>query len=525
MIKLVPIGDVKASEYNPRKNDEKRLALTEMSLRKLGFLLPIYADTSGEILSGHQRHFVATRMGFTRVPVQYVNNLNLNERKTVNILFNRATNDLQKQDTCDKIKSRLYNMDIQGMCEALPDIEPDSEASFPCVYAIRRVDTVSLAKKNHRNFDSHIAALAKTLERSVGSAMPIVIGQEMNVINGIGRLQTAVEADRKFIQCVQVTQAQEEFSSAMLNLLSMDFSMESSYADVLRYNSFMRERNTRETDADGNCALGDGFFKGLFPKNNGRDFFKLEGEVLEAWKGKYGDKIVDFGAGKLNNTRTLRNAGVYVSAFEPYFVTSGDEIHKEKSLEIANRFLDEVESGVQYTSVFISSVFNSVPFMADRIKIAHIAAALCVPGGRVVCWCQSNESQQFVITKKHSVTNNARLTFDLDYEPNTVLGDISKHPKVQKGHTSGEMQDIFQRSFKSIDRLEMIGKFWYLEATKPKVDLEKLGEALDFEFNLPYPDGTTMGLSERARQVFEKRLGVTIPRKEETEHGESGEQS
>lgn len=73
MIKLVPITDVKASEYNPRKNDEKRLTLTEMSLRKLGFLLPIYADTSGEILSGHQRHLVATRMGFTRIPVQYVN--------------------------------------------------------------------------------------------------------------------------------------------------------------------------------------------------------------------------------------------------------------------------------------------------------------------------------------------------------------------------------------------------------------------------------------------------------------------
>ena len=86
MIKLVPITDVKASEYNPRKNDEKRLALTEMSLRKLGFLLPIYADTSGEILSGHQRHLVATRMGFTRIPVQYVNNMDLNERKSMRSL-------------------------------------------------------------------------------------------------------------------------------------------------------------------------------------------------------------------------------------------------------------------------------------------------------------------------------------------------------------------------------------------------------------------------------------------------------
>ena len=36
MIKLVPIDAVRASGYNPRRNDEKRLALTEMSLRKLG---------------------------------------------------------------------------------------------------------------------------------------------------------------------------------------------------------------------------------------------------------------------------------------------------------------------------------------------------------------------------------------------------------------------------------------------------------------------------------------------------------
>lgn len=87
MVKLVPIGDVRASEYNPRKNDEKRLALTEMSLRKLGFLLPIYADKDGEILSGHQRHLVAERMGFDKIPVQYVDQEDLNSRKTLNVLL------------------------------------------------------------------------------------------------------------------------------------------------------------------------------------------------------------------------------------------------------------------------------------------------------------------------------------------------------------------------------------------------------------------------------------------------------
>lgn len=72
MIKLVPIDAVKASEYNPRRNDEKRLALAELSLRKLGFLLPIYADEHGEILSGHQRQLVARRIGFPEIPVEYV---------------------------------------------------------------------------------------------------------------------------------------------------------------------------------------------------------------------------------------------------------------------------------------------------------------------------------------------------------------------------------------------------------------------------------------------------------------------
>ena len=523
MAKLVPIDAVRASEYNPRKNDEKRLALTEMSLRKLGFLLPIYADIDGEILSGHQRHLVATRMGFKQIPVQYVNQTDLNERKTLNVLFNRATNDLQKQDTCDKIKARLYSMDIQAMADALPDIEPGSPQSFPCINSIKRIDTVQLAKKNHRNFDSHMKSLAKGLEHKTKSTMPIVIGEDMNVINGIGRLQVAVEAKRKFVQCVSVAKEQEQFAQAMLNLLSMDFSMESSYADVLRYNSFMRERNTRETDLEGNCAFGDGFFKGLFPNNNGRDFFKLEGDVLKAWTQKYGNKIVDFGAGKLNNTRTLRNAGVFVSAMEPYFVTTGDVIHKEKSLEIAERFLEEVASGVEYTSVFISSVFNSVPFMEDRKKIAWIAAALASPKGQVVCWCQSNEAHQFVATKKKSVINEARLTFDLDYEPNTILGDITKHPKVQKGHLEEEMLAIFKPCFRNIKRLEMISKFWYLEADGAIVDPEKLAEALDFEFELPYPDGTTMGLSQKARAAFEKRLGIKLPEKGGDEDAENGE--
>ena len=71
---------------------------------------------------------------------------------------------------------------------------------------------MKLAKQNHRAFDTHIKQLAKSLERRIGSAMPIVIGEAGNIINGIGRLQVAVEAKRKVIACVKVSAEQEAFA-------------------------------------------------------------------------------------------------------------------------------------------------------------------------------------------------------------------------------------------------------------------------------------------------------------------------
>ena len=129
----------------------------------------------------------------------------------------------------------------------------------------------------------------------------------------------------------------------------------------------------------------------------------------------------------------------------------------------------------------------------------------------VICWCQSDKAPQFVNTKKKNMSAEKFLTFDLDYEPNTILGELSRHPKVQKGHTEAEMREIFTPCFGKITRLELINKFWYLEAKSPKVDPAALAAALDFEFELPYPDGTKMGLSARAREAFEHRLGIKLP--------------
>ena len=120
-ITLEPIDAVRPSTYNPRSAVPERLDLIELSLRKLGFIAPIFADSDGEILSGHQRHLVASSMGATHVPVFRTKALDLDQRKALNIVFNRATNDFDFHHTPGKVTSELLSLDFQALADVIPE--------------------------------------------------------------------------------------------------------------------------------------------------------------------------------------------------------------------------------------------------------------------------------------------------------------------------------------------------------------------------------------------------------------------
>ena len=55
------------------------------------------------------------------------------------------------------------------------------------------------------------------------------------------------------------------------------------------------------------------------------------------------------------------------------------------------------------------------------------------------------------------------------------------------------------------------GNVFYFRLNAPKrVNPKVLRAALEFEFDLPYADGTRMGLVDMALQAFSKRLGVKL---------------
>ncbi len=502
-IQLVPIDSVRPSTYNPRIAGKRRLEILSLSLRKMGFVLPLFADDTGEIISGHQRHLVASEMGVKELPVVFAGEMVIADRKAMNIAFNRGTNDMAADDTPKNITEALSRIDLQKLADALPDLDVESDEFFRCLHP-ETVELRILTKKNKGRWVHYARNMASTLAKR-GIEMPIVCTPDNRVVNGIGRLQFYAERGREDVEVIYITEAEQAFASAMLNLLSMDFDIHNRYEDLLRYNSFRRARRVRS-------EMGQGFIFKIH-RGTSKTFDVQHPDSAEKWKRTYGTSVVDFGAGHLHETDLLRSIDVRVAAFEPFRITDADEIDKRASIDLTERFLDDVEAGTNYSSVFISSVLNSVPFLRDREHIACIAAALCGPSTRLHALATSQVHENWLNVRGRSSLSERRVqerTFALEYETGITLGDFASKPKVQKYHTQKEFYELFKPYFGTVSVGEGNTNIQATCADPLPIDGPRLRQAIEFEFDLPYPDGSKMELVERALVAFTNRLSLEL---------------
>lgn len=511
---LVDVDKLRPSAYNPRKADIERLNLVALSLRKFGWLLPIYADKNGEILSGHQRHMMAKELGAKKVPVVFTKELPIERRMGINVLYNRATNDLRKNQSSSDLKQMLLDADrLIEEVTSLPDIDINSDAWYPIMRA-KPQSVLRLITKNDRWTEQHGIMMASQLKKNGLPIMPVVVNEEMKVVNGIARLTFAAQNKIDFIDTVQVPKELTEHAAAFLNLLSMDFNLEDRYADLLRHNSF-RRKNQRTTILT--PTFLEDFLKHFISSGNRNGAFQIDNpKHVELWKKYYGQHVIDFGAGLCDKTEILNGMGVDAVAFEPFFLADDAEtIDTDGARRLCSHFLERVADGTEWSSIFIASVLNSVPFYEDRVHIMTIIAALCGENTRVHSCAISTDSDRWHnhaqgdIKKGHDTASGG---FPLSYEPRVILSDISLKPKVQKYHTPTEFKELFLTRFKQCDVMPTAKNGLILAVAKgPKrVDPALLSAALEFEFNLPHPNGKRLDLVDEAKAAFSKKLGIKL---------------
>lgn len=478
---------------NPRQRNCERFDLVMLSLRKFGFLLPLYSRSDRLLLSGHQRCEAAARLGLS-IPV-HVLSKNVRDTAGLNLTFNRATNDFALTDV---EHDQLDAGTLRSILEAMPD----ADDLFPCLNA-QPMELAPLLAANIGQFNRYACNAARQLGEH-GVKMPIIVDEDGTVLNGIGRLQYASERGEASISSVIVSRDKGDAIRRVMNGLSMDFRLNDGFKDVLRTNAFRRARQRRK-------ALGSGY---LFPlienrKERCKDFSITAN--AERLKAAFGPRILDFGCGHGDEARMLRKIGIGVTTFEPFRSTGGPPSRKHGRYS-ASGFLRAVQDGQRFTSILLSSVLNSVPFDADRRHILTICAALCEPETVLFAAARSRHDPNWVEASQgiglgKTAARSARFVL-LD-EPGMSVSELNANPKVQRYFQPSEFHGLFEDFFEEVTIGLHINNVTATCRHPRPIDLERLRQALVFEFDLPYPEGR-MGFAEKALAAFSKRLGVSL---------------
>jgi len=90
---LIKITDLIPSEYNPRKWSKDQVEQLKESINRFGIVDPIIANSADDrrniVIGGHFRLEVAKQLGYTEIPVVYVNIPEVEREKELNLRLNK----------------------------------------------------------------------------------------------------------------------------------------------------------------------------------------------------------------------------------------------------------------------------------------------------------------------------------------------------------------------------------------------------------------------------------------------------
>jgi ParB-like chromosome segregation protein Spo0J len=495
-VERVDINDVYPDETNPRKPDPARLHLLRLSLSKMGFMLPLYTTKDGMLLSGHQRQTVSKELGFDSLPVVEID-LPEKDIRGINVIFNRATNDFGAFDTGRVVKERLTLSDIIDTAEEYPDLDMDD---WP-VWGTTERSIKGLAKSIADRYDKKAVVVANNLLRK-GMRIPIVVTESGAVVNGVHRLFSARESGIDKWPVIEVPDAYAELAEHFLNYLSMDYHVDDEFADMLRYSAYRRPQNNRGSVPKSYRFWGNGERTLPDKDSYSKDYWR-------AFRDIHGRSLLDFGAGLCKVAPFLNDRGFDCADFEPYRINpqgAKGVPDPTYSKEKANEFLDRVGDVEQpFDSIFLASVLNSIPFPRDRMCVLAIVHSLCSYATTVYGTCRDISDFHY----EYAGIRQANY-FVFDSEPGVRLGDSIANPKIQKFHSMDEAKGLFCHFWNRIDTWPGGNVFYFRLGAPRRVNTKVLTEALEFEFDLPYNDGTRMGLVDKAKMMFGRRLGVKL---------------
>jgi ParB-like nuclease domain len=492
-----PIGTLSRDPDNPRKSDPARMGLLRLSLKKLGFIQPVFITPTGMLLSGHQRTTVAQELGFKTVPAIAVD-MAEKDIRGANVLFNRATNDFTAFDTGSKASGMLDIDTVLAEAEALADFEGEHWFAIDC----KNESLSAIASGQAERYDKKATNLALSVLK-MGIRIPIVVSESGQIVNGIHRLFAALEANEKSWPIIRIPEQHAKVALNFLNYLSMDFHVDGDFEKLLRFSAYRRPQNNRGAVPKAMRFWGNGERTLPDKDSYSTDYWRQFRDI-------HGITQLDFGSGLSKAAPYLRTKGIDAYDFEPFRIdpdAASGVPSPSYSRQQARRFLAAVaDPKLKFDSIFLCSVLNSVPFVTDRMCVLAIVHALSSRATTVYGTCRDISDYNY----EYGGIRNANY-FTFDSEPGVRIGDVMRNPKLQKFHTQDEAKAMFSHFWKSVEFWPGGNVFYFRLKAPIGFNPTVVAKALELEFDLPFSDGSTMGLVAEAKAAFSRRLMTEIP--------------
>jgi len=440
----IKIQDIKPADYNPRKITDTQFEILKKSLQEIGFVVPILVNKANNtIIAGHQRTKAATAIGIKEVPFIYVKNLGIGDE----IKFNQIHNAID-------------------------------------------VSAKNNAKINTGNFPKEQFLEIENVNFKIGATNAPVLKEICKLCTKYGNVLSCVICRGEVLLGNDYVKACQ-----LLGIKVNSYICDDEKYDIIinyfskQYGSYNYNNIKRQTYVQGLAQMHRNVEKNKDIKKQNKSSL-YEHFVLPYLQSSGKRQILDFGCGKGAYINFLKTKG-YKAVGVEFYNNNGSAINATLGNQQIDELIEYLKTNKKFDVVVCDSVLNSV----DSIE-AETAVITCL---NLFC----NETLFISGIPIDAVLQKTQIKKDVGTRLNYLkfLDENNFTAIYRKGQWYfqhyNDMQSITEKLEKLGFKIEKIS--WQKYGTSFQIQCKKVKEltkeqyiqGINFEFNLPLPNGKT----------------------------------
>ncbi len=460
----IDLSKIKPADYNPRKLSENAFENLKNSISKLGVIKPIIVRKENmTIVAGHQRVKTMLALGMKTSPAFILEGVNMQDE----VRFNQ-----------------FHNMVEYEMSEKAPDVTVPE--LLPIGFSVVKHQDINI--KSNGTCGALNSSLT-TLLLKYGEFASIVCDKNGKVI-----VSAAYALSCKTLKKDVLVYCADE---RVIPLIEYYFKLEYgtfNYTHIEK-KTYMQTLAQLSRLRTGRKGIGNSFKSTLYSLRVIPHLKKVNNERL---------RIIDFGAGKKDYYKLLKNNGYNITSVDPYNrIENKNAIDNIQNTKDFLKICSDLKLHGRYDVVICDSVLNSVDSLEAEKSVMLTLLALCKKdgimffSGRTLAGATGNMK-----TTNTKISKDSRIKF---LDENNFTG-IYRNGEwfFQKFHSSDQIKTITKWVSASSQIIEMNGVFHVIckNDGKGSATQDEIIKALRFEWDMMLPGGLSYGLSDEIENAY-----------------------